>query len=138
MIVLFCGNLPGYGRAGGTGSGPFAITTVLLVWLVRTVFRPIEQTRIPKARAIAPSFLDIVASEGMNLRRDTLSLMRIVSSGTHYDLVTKSAMKKHSRLSPCIRMAYGSAVPDGSKVAYRFSWQQRYEGPSALVRKYYL
>jgi hypothetical protein len=47
-------------------------------------------------------------------------------------------MKNCNRLSPYIRMANNLTAFDRNKVAYRFSWQQGYEGPIALVRKYHL
>ncbi len=54
--------------------------------LLNAVFKLIEQTRIPRTRAMAPSFLDMVPPR-IKTYGDTLSLIRIVSSGAHYDRV---------------------------------------------------
>jgi hypothetical protein len=50
------------------------------------VFRHIALVRIPNARAIAASFLDMVPPRDNNLG-DTVSLFGIVSSQAHYDSV---------------------------------------------------
>ena len=78
--------LPPFFDGAGTGSGPFAIMTGVLLdlWLLNTDFNSIEQVSIPKAIANAPSFLDMVPPRrGKTTFGDTLPLKGIVSSTAH-------------------------------------------------------
>ena len=124
---------------GGTGSGPFATNAVPLVWflwLVKADLKAIDQTRIPNASVNAPSFLDMVPPRNKT-HGDTLSFIRIVSSGTHCAPVKKTSMEARLLVSPYLRMAIQLVASDQGSLAVWASQQQQYRRPIRLVLKYY-
>ncbi len=104
---------------GGTGSGPFATNVVPLVWflwLVKADLKAIDPTRIPNASVNAPSFLDMVPPRNKT-HGDTLSFIRIVSSGTHYAHVKKTSMEARLLVSPYLRMAIQPIASDQGELS---------------------
>ena len=118
------------------GSGPFATNTVPPErLLLSAVFKPIAQTRMPKARASAPSLRDMVPPR-KETHGDTLSAIRIVSSRTHHGLVQKTATAGRRLHSPFLRSSAGRRFPAEGKLTYRSAQTQHYGSPIGLVLKY--